>query len=79
MMLSIDFFTPVRRPCDLCGRLDDAGGVRLQDDTGARRVFCRQCTLGLVHACLGLPHGIPAAAPLNTGQLSGRQPAARAS
>jgi hypothetical protein len=68
MVLSIDLFKPVSQPCDLCGWLDDAGGVRLEDDSGARRVFCNQCTLDLVKACLGLPHGIAVTAPPKTGR-----------
>jgi hypothetical protein len=66
MVLKIDFFQPRSQPCDLCGWLDDAGGVQLEDDTGARRVFCHQCTVDLVKACLGLPHGIAGAAPVKT-------------
>jgi hypothetical protein len=68
MVLSIDLFKPVRQPCDLCRRLDDAGGVGIEDDTGARRVFCNQCTVNLVKACLGLPHGIAVAAAPKTGR-----------
>ena len=83
MVLKIDFSQPRSQPCDLCGWMDDAGGVQLEDDTGSRRVFCHQCTLDLVKACLGLPHVIAAAAPLKTRlPVAGepqRQPIAKAS
>jgi hypothetical protein len=83
MVLSIVLFKPVSRPCDLCGRLDDAGGVGIEDDTGTRRVFCNQCTVNLVKACLGLPHAIAVAAQPKTGRPTAGEsrlaPAAKAS
>jgi hypothetical protein len=32
--------------------MDPEGGVLLEDDTEARRVLCRACTLDLLSACL---------------------------
>jgi hypothetical protein len=50
--LLIDLHQPRFQSCDLCGSADARGGVRLQDDTGATRVFCRSCTTKLVEVVL---------------------------
>jgi hypothetical protein len=82
MVLKIDFFQPRSEPCDLCGWLDDSGGVQLEDDAGVRRVFCHQCVVDLVKVCLGLPHGIAGAVPskscLRVASESQQQPIAKA-
>lgn len=53
MTLKIHLSEPVRRcGCDRCGLTDPEGGVLLEDDTEARRVFCRACTLELLAAYL---------------------------
>jgi hypothetical protein len=50
--LTIDFSQRVRQPCDRCKSLDATGGVRLEDNTGARRTFCRACTTKIITVCL---------------------------
>jgi hypothetical protein len=53
MTLNIHLSKRVHRcGCDQCGQTDREGGVLLEDDTEARRVFCRACTLELLSACL---------------------------
>ena len=51
MKIIIDFSVH-DAPCDLCGWLDDSGGVQLVDDQQVSKVVCHQCTLDLVRACL---------------------------
>jgi hypothetical protein len=53
MTLKIHLSEPVHRcGCDRCGLTDPEGGVLLEDNTEARRVFCRACTMELLVACL---------------------------
>lgn len=51
VIITIDFRAR-EVPCALCGWLDDCGGVEFTDDQQVRKVFCRQCTIDLVRACL---------------------------
>jgi hypothetical protein len=53
MTLKIHLSEPAHRcGCDRCGLTDPEGGVLLEDDTEARRVFCRACTLDFLASCL---------------------------
>jgi hypothetical protein len=59
MTLKIHLSEPVHRcGCDRCGLTDPEGGVLLEDNTEARRVFCRACTLELLAACLARTRSI---------------------
>ena len=67
MKITFDFSQALNQPCDLCSWLDDTGCVELEDNTGSRKLFCHQCCLDLVKACLPSPDGM---APAKTTQSS---------
>lgn len=52
MTITIDLLEAPDIPCDLCCSLDDSGGIRIVDDQQVSKVFCRQCTIGVVLAAL---------------------------
>lgn len=52
MTLTMNTSTSVPQPCAYCGVEDEAGGIRLEDNTGATRVFCRPCTRKLIEVVL---------------------------
>jgi hypothetical protein len=74
MTLKIRLSEPVHRcGCDRCGLTDPEGGVLLEDDTEARRVFCRACTMELLVACLTRTRSIaPASLLLTDAPCPGR-------
>jgi len=62
MTLTLDLNRGVRQICARCAGLDPAGGVPFRDDTGAVRVLCRKCAVGLAAACVEAMPGPVAAA-----------------
>jgi len=66
MTLTLDLDRGVRQICARCSGLDPAGGVPCRDDTGAARVLCRKCAVGLAAACVEAMPG-PVAAAVEAG------------
>ena len=52
IQIILDLSEALNEPCDICGWLDDSGGVELVGEQGASQVLCHQCVVDLVRKSL---------------------------